>query len=142
MILPYNQCNRTCGSSGIVENSVRDYDDDLSDQDIWSNDDSVNPHADRDRSQYKQGYLDGLSKGKEQSLQIGFDQAFPKGAGLGFTVGSILAKLKCNDENLFKQAKLELNITKVLNKQHFDNELQLNQHSIIEKWQKIVDNIN
>lgn len=137
MNMPHKSCNGGCGSTSELIHEVREYGEDLSDQDVWGDEEYVNPHADRDRSQQKQGYLDGLVQGKEEGLQKGFDEAFPKGADLGFTVGRILAQLKCKNESLYIQAKSELNITQVLNTSHFDEELDLKgTHETIAKWEQ------
>ncbi|KAK9369123.1 hypothetical protein V1509DRAFT_621203 [Lipomyces kononenkoae] len=46
----------------------------------------------RDHSQ--QGYLDGITKGKPESVQQGFDGGYPFGAELGLQVGRVLGMLQ------------------------------------------------
>lgn len=116
--------------------------------DIWADDDDAGdtndiiPNKDIIRSHYKQGYVDGISSGKETALQQGFDDSYPQGAKLGIEVGQILAqliKLKDDDDSTnFNQAKQELNITNVLNTKYFDDELNLKKssHELITKWGK------
>lgn len=135
-------CNGKCGSKRLkVEtNAVQKSDDDSGFDDIWGEDDEMlTTNADIKRTHEKQGYLEGLSNAKESSLQGGFDEAFPQGAQLGIAVGKILAIVKSSgDEELFKQAKLELNITKVLDRKFFDDNLELhNDHEILLKWTEV-----
>lgn len=103
------------------------------DDDVWGDDD-VKATADIERAHHKQGYLDGLTQAKESSLQEGFDDAFPKGAQLGVEVGLLLAKAMCTDEETFKRAKEELNITKVLAKKYFNEDVELVDRLLLEKW--------
>lgn len=116
--------------------------------DIWGDDDIEeldNSTADIKRMHTKQGYLDGITNAKESSLQDGFDELFPKGAELGIIVGNILGSLiSYDDPELFDQAKSELNISQVLHKKHFDDDLELqnnSQHEVIAKWQNVVHSL-
>lgn len=103
--------------------------------DIWaSDDDEVSAHADLKRAHVSQGYLDGITHAQELGLQKGFDDGYPAGASLGIRVGRILARLHGTPE--FDRAKGELNITKVLDKQYFDESLETKQHALVEKWEK------
>ncbi|CUM64218.1 uncharacterized protein PRCAT00001812001 [Priceomyces carsonii] len=114
----------------------------VSNEDIWADDDElhINPNADLERNNEKRGYLEGLTKSQEESLQKGFDDSYPYGAELGMQVGKILAQISANcDGRLIEDAKKELNISKILNKMHFDENLQLiKSHPVIEKWTHIV----
>lgn len=117
-------------------------------EDIWGDDDIEdlqNSTADIKRMHTKQGYLDGISNAKESSLQEGFDDLYPKGAQLGIAVGGILGALASNsDQELFKQAKEELNISRVLQKEYFNQDLDLKEEKapeIVSKWQEIVQNL-
>ncbi|CCE82582.1 Piso0_002313 [Millerozyma farinosa CBS 7064] len=108
--------------------------------DVWEENDSrelESSTADIRRIHKKQGYLDGLMRAKESSLQAGFDDSFPKGADLGITAGYILAQLVSHkDENMLQQAKQELNIAKVLSKKYFSSTLEIegDEHPVMEKW--------
>ncbi|KAG7749266.1 hypothetical protein KL911_005172 [Ogataea haglerorum] len=95
------------------------------------------------RKHAKQGYLDGISKAKEESLQQGFDEGYPIGARMGARIGEILAQLKI----LLMQSKIsaedydsafhELNIKKVLQTDFFDSKLNMldeREHPMIRKW--------
>ncbi|ESX02683.1 hypothetical protein KL918_002548 [Ogataea parapolymorpha] len=95
------------------------------------------------RKHAKQGYLDGISKAKEESLQQGFDEGYPIGARIGARVGEILAQMK----SLLMSSKIsaeeydsafhELNIKKVLQTDFFDTKLNMldeRNHPIIRKW--------
>ncbi|KAI5970790.1 YAE1 [Candida margitis] len=101
------------------------------------------------RQHRKQGYVDGITAHREDQLQQGFDDAFPKGARLGVEVGGILAKLRSRlgkeegkegkeEETIeFKSAINDLLISKVLDRQYFDENLEpLETHELIEKWKK------
>ncbi|KAH3664289.1 hypothetical protein OGAPHI_004641 [Ogataea philodendri] len=95
------------------------------------------------RKHAKQGYLDGISKAKEESLQQGFDDGYPIGARIGALVGEILASLKLLLDssmisvNDYDTALKELNITKVLQPEFFDSKLNIageRTHPAIQKW--------
>ncbi|CUM45100.1 Uncharacterized protein YAE1 [Debaryomyces fabryi] len=148
-----SKCNGDCSCAGKVdmensdkretaENQTNDIDDVWGDDDIEELD---NTTADIKRMHSKQGYLDGITNAKESSLQDGFDDLFPKGAELGIIVGNILGSLiSSNDEELFEKAKAELNISQVLHKKYFDEELELksnSEHELIAKWQNVVQNL-
>lgn len=116
-----------------INNQSNPLSDDYSSDD--NGDEKIIPNNDIIRTHYKQGYVDGITKAKETSLQDGFDDGFPKGAELGIEVGKILSKLKhSNDE--FDQAKKELNITNVLNMKYFDDDFNLikSPHELIVKY--------
>ncbi|KAM9906603.1 hypothetical protein OXX69_006726 [Metschnikowia pulcherrima] len=105
---------------------------------VWGSDDeNISTYADLQRAHINQGYLDGITKAQESGLQEGFDQAFPSGAALGIRVGRILAKL--HGSVSFSEAQKALNITKVLDKKYFDDQLELkdSQHPLLEKWEKV-----
>lgn len=95
------------------------------------------------RTHIKQGYVDGLSNAKEASLQTGFDDGYPIGAQLGIRVGSILSKLALRGNiETFETAKRELNITNMLKKSYFDENLDLPEgedHPILSKWEAILN---
>lgn len=140
-----------CGSCSDKK-AVADISTDLG-EDVWAdeNDNSAQTSstAALHRNHTKQGYLDGLAHAQESSLQDGFDESFPKGAELGRLVGNVLATL-CAKEgdkdgskglessgSLFAQAKAELNISKVLQRDHFDDDLKLSGlPEPLQKWQK------
>lgn len=134
-------CGGKCGSKRLkVETNVVHKEDESGIDDIWGDDDEmVTANADIKRSHEKQGYLDGLSNAKESSLQGGFDEAFPQGAQVGIAVGKILAIVNSSgDDDLFKQAKKELNITKILDRKYFDADLQIQrEHEVLVKWDAI-----
>lgn len=113
--------------------------------DIWGDEEDVNgtliQNREIERTHHKQGYLDGLSNAKELSLQDGFDEGFPSGAKLGIEVGRILSILLCYDKNLFEQCKKELGINKVLDKKYFDEDLNILNHELINKWQNIANDL-
>lgn len=138
-------CEGNCSCKGNSEVTPSS-NDRVSDDDVWADDDDEEYQmtdkstADLRRIHTKQGYLDGLTKAQESSLQTGFDNAFPKGACLGIEVGRILSTLMCYQKpELLSAAEQELNITKVLNKQFFDNDLEpLEVHDALQKWKNIV----
>lgn len=122
---------------------------------VWADDDDYNnanenelSNATNDiqRSHYSRGFLDGITNAKENSLQVGFDTAFPKGAQLGIRVGKILSTvLSIDTKEEFDKAKSELNIIKVLDKKYFnedgDNlEISNQHHPVIDKWEKYINN--
>lgn len=110
--------------------------------DVWGSDDESLTTRDVERTHTKQGYLDGLSNAKESSLQQGFDEGFPKGAGLGIKIGHILSTIKSYDESMFDQCKRELNITRVLHKKYFDEHLEITSiHDPIVKWERICNEV-
>lgn len=132
-------CNGDCSCSkgDVTVNSIPD---EKSDDDIWENDEVDEvfiSHSDVRRSHEKQGYLDGLSHAKENSLQQGFDDLFPEGAKLAISVGKILAKVKSRgSDEMFALACKELKITNILDKKYFDDELQLNGiHIVLHEWE-------
>lgn len=99
----------------------------------------VDPTADITRSHHKQGYVDGLSHNKLTNLQNGFDNGFPKGADLGLHIGAILCAAQAFDSDLYKQAVKELSVANVLNKQYFNDEVELEAvHPLIEKWETML----
>lgn len=107
------------------------------DGDVWASDDeNVNDYADRQRAQVNQGYLDGITNAQELGLQNGFDEGYPKGAELGIRVGRVLATLYGTDK--FEEAKKELNISKVLDRQHYNDQLDLEEadHPLVVFWEK------
>lgn len=127
-------CTGQCTSkaevlSNIQRGNFSDHDD------IWASDDeNVSEHADRRRAQMNQGYLDGLTAAQELGLQSGFDSGYPEGAALAIRVGQILARLQGTDR--FQQAKRELNITKVLDTQYYDKDLDVKeQHALVLLWE-------
>ncbi|KAK6465952.1 hypothetical protein DFJ63DRAFT_35619 [Scheffersomyces coipomensis] len=145
-------CNGSCSHDEHTHSlTVRQHEQESNSNDmddIWGDEDDenygdgllrVNANADIQRNHQKQGYLDGLSSAKEESLQQGFDEGFPNGALLGLTVGKLLAELKIfKDEDLFNQAKKELNIVKVLDKKYFSEDLNVtSNHEVIQKWQNL-----
>lgn len=86
--------------------------------DVWGSDDEgVSQYADVQRAHIKQGYLDGITKAQEHSLQEGFDAGYPLGASLGMEVGRLLAGSRASKD--------ALNITKILDKKYFDDQLDL-----------------
>lgn len=107
------------------------------DGDVWGSDEeSIATHADLKRTHMNQGYLDGVTQAQEQGLQQGFDRAYPEGAELGRRVGRILAYF--HDSPHREQAVAELNITKVLSKQYFDDSLETLSHLLVDKWESRV----
>lgn len=109
------------------------------DDDVWASDDeSVSAYADRRRAQINQGYLDGVTSAQELGLQEGFDEGYPEGAKLGIRVGRILARLYGSE--FFEQAKRELNITKVLDRKYYNEQLDANEpdHQLVEYWEQKV----
>ncbi|RLV92782.1 Uncharacterized protein YAE1 [Spathaspora sp. JA1] len=126
--------NCSCKEQPIIHSPSQNTSDD-----IWDEEEDPKPLQDINRAHYKQGYLDGLVYQQEDSLQQGFDQGFPEGAKLGIQVGKILAVLKLKNEQLFEQAKLELNIVKVLDKKYFDDKLNvISEIPTISKWLDII----
>lgn len=108
--------------------------------DIWGSDEeSISTYADLQRAHANQGYLDGITKAQELGLQDGFDKGFPEGAALGIRVGKILARLHGSPR--FNEAQKALNITQVLDKKYFDNQLDLqgSHHELIAQWEKIAE---
>ncbi|ODV85482.1 hypothetical protein CANARDRAFT_189000, partial [[Candida] arabinofermentans NRRL YB-2248] len=102
------------------------------------------------RKHAKQGYLDGLSRAKEESLQEGFDEGYRIGATLGAMVGEVLMSLTILlnaskiDKNTYDTAVDELNIKTVLQTNHFDSKLNIadeSQHPIIKKWSGICEDL-
>lgn len=148
-----SKCNGDCSctskaGSGISDQREMTKNETNGIDDIWGDDDIEeldNSTADIKRMHMKQGYLDGITNAKESSLQDGFDDLFPKGAELGIIVGNILGLLiSCDDQELFDQAKSELNISQVLHSRYFDEDLELRstgEHEVIAKWQNVVQNL-
>ncbi|CAI5760292.1 unnamed protein product [Candida verbasci] len=128
MVCSTKQC--VCKNEKEIENEKKVEDDIWCDSDVIPNNDIIRHH-------YKQGYLDGLTSNKENSLQCGFNLAYPIGAELGIKVGKILATVKCNNEESFDNAKNQLNIKNILNNKYFDNDLNLlnDSHELINKWE-------
>lgn len=130
-------CGGTCKAttSNEVETRIIHSDSD----DVWGSDEETDySNNDIKRSHHNLGYVDGISHAKVVGLQNGFDAAFPIGAALGIRVGKILSLVHLQSTELFKQAEDELNITKVLHKDFFDDELNLKEaHGVLEKWEAI-----
>lgn len=160
-----NQSNSSCScksNSEKIKQPTLKQAEDNDDEVVWAedgddNDDATNSSIDRQQQQLayndvirkhrKQGYVDGITAHREDQLQRGFDDAFPRGAKLGIEVGRILAKLKCkqggkeeeeNGQNVeFKRAINGLSISKVLDRQYFDDQLEpMPTHELIEKWKQ------
>lgn len=109
--------------------------------DVWGDDES-STYKHIERIHHKQGYVDGLVKAQESSLQNGFDDGLPKGAVIGIQVGKILATVMNYDMSLLEQCKQELNISKVLDKQYFDDDLEMTRsHLLLDKWEKICQHL-
>lgn len=148
-----------CGSCQD-QNPTADVSTDSTDN-VWAdeNDTSANASATAalHRAHTKQGYLDGLAHAQESSLQDGFDDSYPKGAELGRLVGKVLAALYATEGDgsakkgtskdakeaseasgsVFAQAKAELNIARVLQRDHFDDDLELKGvPAPLHKWQE------
>lgn len=131
--------------------------DDLSDSDIWGSDSEVtleSPDIAKLRKlHHKQGYLEGITKAKESTLQHGFDTGYPQGAALGIEIGEIVGSLQIwsaqSDERgerakeLLMRAKRELHISKVLSWRYFDDELNLPEkgHPLILQWRELLDSL-
>lgn len=171
--------NNTCSCKPNLESLVHQSKEQLEDNhydDIWAIDNDYDDgqesiprrrqeqlaYNDVIRQHRKQGYIDGITAHREDQLQRGFDDAFPKGAELGVEVGKILARLRCkqgrkarvgetrggnngdngddnddNDDDEFKRAINDLSISKVLDRQYFNDELNpLLTHELIAKWKK------
>lgn len=114
---------------------------DVDTDDIWGSDEeNISVHADLKRAHHNQGYVDGITKQQEQSLQNGFDEGFPQGAQLGREAGKILARL--HGKSQFPTAKTDLNISKILDKKYFDEQLDLigKQHPEINRYQTQLGN--
>lgn len=114
---------------------------DFDTDDIWGSDEeSISVHADLKRAHHNQGYVDGITRQQEQSLQNGFDEGFPQGAQLGREVGKILAKLHGTSQ--FPLAKTDLNVTKILDKKYFDEQLDLRTktHPEIKRYEREIGN--
>lgn len=128
--------------------------------DIWGGDSDDEPCASADiaklrRIHNKQGYLDGISRAKESTLQSGFDSGYPEGAQLAIEVGKILgglqllASLPAQDprseaaRQLLSRAKVELHISRVLSWRYFNEDLTLPQdgHRLIVQWKHRVDQL-
>lgn len=161
-----NQSSSSClcksNSEKIKQPTLKQAEDNDDDNDVWAEDESDNDNAtntsvDRQQQQLaykdvirkhrKQGYVDGITAHREDQLQRGFDDAFPRGAKFGIEVGRILAKLKCkqgrkeeeeNGQNVeFKRAINDLSISKVLDRQYFDEQLEpMPTHELIENWKQ------
>ncbi|SGZ55468.1 CIC11C00000001893 [Sungouiella intermedia] len=131
-------CTGSCRGKPRVEKA--EISNEMSD-DIWASDDEgVSTYADRRRAQINQGYLDGLTSAQELGLQDGFDEGYPEGAKLGIRVGRILAELF--GSTYFEQALKELNITKVLDRKYYNEQLDANEpdHELVAYWeQKVKD---
>lgn len=128
--------NKTLASVSDVEKEKNDTEDIWGDEDI---EEIGKSNADIERMHTKQGYLDGLTNSQESSLQNGFDDLFPKGANLGLKVGQILAELNSTNKDLFEQGKNELNISNILDKKYFDDDLELKNegdHDVLLKWEE------
>lgn len=145
-------CEGNCKNGGqcskkVLEKGVEKADD------VWHSDsESVEPEVDQSeefgvvyrgesfevanlrRKHAKQGYLDGLSRGKETDLQKGFDDAYSDGAELGMQVGRILGRLYMEKKD--ESALEELAIKKVLSEKYFDGDMNLlsQPHELVKKW--------
>ncbi|OBA21232.1 hypothetical protein METBIDRAFT_27045, partial [Metschnikowia bicuspidata var. bicuspidata NRRL YB-4993] len=128
-------CTGKCHCKAKKSEKTSDKDLQLTD-DVWGSDEeSISIHADLQRAHVNQGYLDGITKAQELGLQDGFDKGFPTGASLGIRVGKVLATL--HGKSQFKEAQGALNITQVLDKKYFDNQLDLHnsQHLLLQRWE-------
>lgn len=95
------------------------------------------------RKHEKQGYLDGITKARELSLQQGFDEGYPIGSQIGEIVGQLIAKTytrfeakKITQEDR-KRCFKELQIENVLQSKYFDDSLSISDprnHKVIEYW--------
>lgn len=115
---------------------------DVDTDDVWGSDEEkISVHADLKRAHHNQGYVDGITKQQEQSLQSGFDEGFPQGAQLGREVGKLLAKLHGTSQ--FSLAKTDLNVTKILDKKYFDDQLDLvgRVHPEIKRYETVHGNL-
>lgn len=75
------------------------------------------------RTHLKSGYRDGISQGRQDAVQPGFDEAYPTGAGIGLRIGRIIGILEALLENsqdkiesrtMMLEAKLELDLQRLL----------------------------
>lgn len=125
------------------------------DEDNISNRDDNTPSIDRNeekdnlsiqslkRKHEKQGYLDGITKARELSLQQGFDEGYPIGSQIGEIVGQLIAKTcarfeakKITQEDR-KRCLKELQIENVLQSKYFDDSLSIGDprnHKVLEYW--------
>ncbi|EDO19636.1 hypothetical protein Kpol_1018p176 [Vanderwaltozyma polyspora DSM 70294] len=95
------------------------------------------------------GYLDGVTDSKDMNLQNGFDEGFPTGSVLGYTVGELIGTMMSlnavyvEDEQLksdLESAQKELRVNEVLTKSMFNEQLDLDgEHPVLLKWKKIVE---
>lgn len=92
----------------------------------------------------KRGYIDGKTEWQEKGLQMGFDTGYTVGATLALEAGEVLAvlQLKGNGE-LVEKAGLELNITRLLSSEYFDDEAELKggKHPVLEQWKDVVKDL-
>lgn len=100
---------------------------------VWGDAEFVST-GDIERIHVKQGYVDGLSRAKEDSLQRGFDDGYPIGAQYGIRAGQVLARLAPDDPRL-AEARRELNIANLLQRAYFDANLDADNHPVLAKWE-------
>ncbi|KAL7662601.1 Protein YAE1 [[Candida] zeylanoides] len=100
---------------------------------VWGDAEFVST-GDIERIHVKQGYVDGLSRAKEDSLQRGFDDGYPTGAQYGIRAGQVLARLAPDDPRL-AEARRELNIANLLQRAYFDANLNADDHPVLAKWE-------
>ncbi|KAK9480809.1 hypothetical protein V1514DRAFT_324519 [Lipomyces japonicus] len=65
------------------------------------------------RDHTRQGYLDGITRGKPESVQKAFDDGYPLGAALGIQVGKIIGTLQGLKGLPLKSDKLKSKINEI-----------------------------
>lgn len=114
--------------------------------DIWDDEEvreapSEVTRVQRDHSQA--GYLAGVTKAKDESLQEGFNAGYPIGGQLGLSIGRILGYLQGKglvEEE--KQARKELSSTRIFDRQYWTTEAAPTYegvHPLVREWEDKID---
>ncbi|PRT55036.1 Uncharacterized protein YAE1 [Wickerhamiella sorbophila] len=113
--------------------------------DVWG-DEEPGQLAKIKRDHTNAGYLDGITRSKEQSLQGGFDEGYPEGAAMGLEVGRIIGYFQGQGlRDIEKKAFDELSEASLFNSQYYNADATPNfqgTHPLIKKWQDRVQSFN
>lgn len=116
--------------------------------DIWDDEEvreapSEVTRVQRDHSQA--GYLAGVTKAKDESLQEGFNSGYPIGGELGLSIGRVLGFLQGKGlSELESQARKELSSVHVFDRKYWTSDAEPSfkgTHPLVEGWEKKVENL-
>lgn len=97
----------------------------------------------RDHSQA--GYLAGVTKAKDESLQEGFNAGYPSGGHLGLSIGWILGYLQ--GKGLAEEEKLarkELSSTRIFDRQYWTTDAAPTYegtHPLVKQWEDKIEQL-